>query len=80
MYTVISMGGRQLEALILSTSPERMRLAIPGRADIVEFRSIDGQWTSESGAVMELGAIFSSGSEDAGRMAGLPAERSRAAV
>ncbi len=64
MYTVVVIGGRQVEALLLSVSPDRLRVAIPGRADIAEFRMIDGQWTSESGALVELGAILSAGAAD----------------
>lgn len=70
MYTVIVMGGRQVEALLLSVSPDCLRAAIPGRADTAEFRMIDGQWTSESGAQVELGAILSAGAADVSQVMG----------
>ena len=80
MYTVMIMGGRQVEALLLSVSPDRLRAVIPGRADTAEFRMIDGQWTSESGTRVELGAILSAGKADAARVMGLSESRVRSAV
>ena len=70
MYTVILMGGRQLDALILSASPDRLRLAIPDRADTAELRLIDGRWTSESGAEVELAAILRTNSAELPAFAG----------
>ena len=80
MYTVIIVGGRQVDALLLSVSPDRLRAVIPGRADTAEYRRIDGQWTSESGARVELGAILSAGDADAARVMGLGENRARSAV
>jgi hypothetical protein len=51
-------GGRQVDALLLSASRERLRVVIPGRADTLEFQLIEGRWTSESGGQVELGAIL----------------------
>ena len=64
MYTVIVVEGRQVEALLLSVQQDRLRVVIPGRADTAEFRMIEGQWVSESGGNVELGAILSAGAED----------------
>jgi len=80
MYTVIIMGGRQVEALLLSVSPDRLRVVIPGRADTAEFRRIDGQWASESGAQVELGAILSAGSADTAMVMGQRPKLARSAV
>src|ERR1035437_8176405 len=50
MYTLIVFpGGRQVDALLLSASAERLRVVIPGRADTAEFPLIEGRWTSECG-------------------------------
>ena len=69
MYTVIVFpGGHQVDALLLAASAERLRVAIPGRGDTVEFRLIEGRWTSESGGHVELGAILAEGSADAKRV------------
>ena len=71
MYTVIVMGGRQVEALLLSVSTDRLRAVIPGRADTTEFRMVDGQWTSESGAQVEIGAILSAGVANTANVMGM---------
>jgi len=42
----------------LSASPESLRVAIPGRGDTVEYRMIDGQWQSDRGARIEIGAVW----------------------
>jgi hypothetical protein len=69
MYTVIVFpGGRQVDALLLSASADRLRVVIPGRADTAEFQLIEGRWTSESGRHVELGAIFAEDSADAKRV------------
>lgn len=65
MYTVIVLpGGRQVDALLLSASADRLRVVIPGRADTAELRLIQGRWTSESGGQVELGAILAEHSTD----------------
>jgi hypothetical protein len=69
MYTVIVLpGGRQLDALMLSASPNRLRVVIPGRADVVEFQLIDGRWTSEGGDPVEFGAILAENAADVQRV------------
>ena len=71
MYTVIVYrGGRQVDALLLSASPERLRVVIPGRGDTAEFQLIEGRWTSESGEQVELGAILTGDSADVKRVQG----------
>jgi hypothetical protein len=69
MYAVmIFPGGRQVDALLLSASAERLRVVIPGRADTLEFQLIEGRWTSESGGQVELGAILAGDVADAQRV------------
>jgi len=80
MYTVMVLGGRQVEALLLSVSPDRLRMVIPGRADTEEFHMVDGQWTSESGVQVELGAILSAGRADTAMVMGLGQKLTRSAV
>jgi len=58
MHTVLILsGGRSVEALILAASADRMRVAIPGRSDTMEFRLVDGGWTSDRGLRAEIGAL-----------------------
>jgi hypothetical protein len=71
MYTVIVYrGGRQVDALLLSASAERLRVVIPGRGDTAEFQLIEGRWTSEIGEQVELGAILTEDSADVKRVQG----------
>jgi hypothetical protein len=66
MYTLIVFpGGRQVDALLLWASAERLRVVIPGRGDTAEFQLIEGRWTSESGGHVELGAILAEDAADA---------------
>ena len=51
-------GGRQQGALLLARTRERMRVMMPGQADAVELRRIEGTWMGESGAAVEIGAIM----------------------
>ena len=69
MYAVMVFpGGRQVDALLLSASPERLRVMIPGRKDTTEIRLIEGLWMLESGERVELGAILAEDAADAGRV------------
>jgi hypothetical protein len=59
MHTVLMFsGGRRTDALLLSASPDRLRVAIPGRGDTVEYRMVEGNWVCERGARMEIGALM----------------------
>jgi hypothetical protein len=81
MFTVIVLpGGRQVDALLLSASPDRLRVMIPGRADTAEFQLIEGRWTSESGGHVELGAILSEDSADVTRVLANARPRALSAV
>ena len=69
MYIVIVLpGGRQVDALLLSASPERLRALVRGRADTAEFQRIEGQWISERGERVELGALLAEDSADVARV------------
>lgn len=59
MHTVlIFRGGRQVDALLLSATADRLRVVIPGRGDTAEFHRIDGHWQSERGERVEIGALM----------------------
>jgi hypothetical protein len=69
MYIVIVLpGGRQVDALLLSASPGRVRALARGWADTAEFQLMDGQWISESGEPVELGAVLAEDSADVARV------------
>jgi hypothetical protein len=64
----------------LSASKQHVRVVIPGRADTAEFQLVDGQWTSESGSHVELGAILAEDSGEAMRVLANARPRAFAAV
>ncbi len=71
MYTLMVLGGgRQVDAVLLSASPERLRMVMPGTGDTAEFRLMDGCWTSESGESVEIGAILASDAADVTQVLG----------
>jgi hypothetical protein len=80
MYTLMILGGgRQVDALLLSASAERLRVVMPGRSDTMEFRLIEGRWSSESGEHVEVGAILAEDIADAIWVLGNAQQRTRAA-
>lgn len=81
MYTVIVFpGGRQVDALLLAASAERLRVVMPGRRDTMELQLIEGRWTTESGSEVELGAILAEDSTEAGRVQANGGTRALSAV
>jgi hypothetical protein len=54
-------------------------MVLPGRSDTSEFRMIEGQWTSESGEHVDVGAILATDIADARRVLGSVQARTRAA-
>jgi hypothetical protein len=80
MYTLLILGGgRQVDALLLSASAERLRVVMPGRSDTSEFRLIEGRWTSESGDHVDVGAILAGDVAEAKWVLGNAQGRTRAA-
>jgi hypothetical protein len=71
MFIVIVLpDGRQVDALLLSASPVRLRMIIRGRADTTELQLTGGEWTTGSGGRVELGAILAENSAEAARVLG----------
>jgi hypothetical protein len=59
MYTLLVFpNGRRADAVVLSSEPGRLRLAVAGRSDAVELIEAGGRWLNESGIPVEFGAIF----------------------
>jgi hypothetical protein len=59
MYLQIGFSdGRSVQAVLLTASPDRMRVALADRADATELRLIDGRWTDEDGTEVSLDAVF----------------------
>ena len=60
-------GGRNVDALLLSATEDLLRVVTRGRGDAVEFKRIEGRWTSEKGVQIELGALVANETTDLGR-------------
>ena len=60
MHTVLILaGGRRVDALLLSASPDCLRVAIPGRGDLVDLHCLGDGWISERGDRVEIAALIS---------------------
>jgi hypothetical protein len=59
MFTLLIFpNGRRADAVVLSSEPGRMRLAVQGRSDTVELNEVGGRWVAEGGIPVEFGAIL----------------------
>ena len=59
MHTVLILaGGRRVNALLLSASPDNLRVAIPGQGDLVDLYRVDGGWLSERGGRVQIAALI----------------------
>jgi len=54
---LIYAGGQQRHGLLLRGTPDQLRVMMPGHADAIELRRMDGLWMSESGASIEIGGV-----------------------
>jgi hypothetical protein len=80
MYTLlIYPGGRQVDALLLAASKDRLRLVIPGRAETSELTNIDGRWYSESGAAVELAGMVTVSGVNLSQFSEVPSLKVRSA-
>ncbi len=41
-------------AILIATIGNRLRVAVPGNEDIVEFRQLEGQWLAENGQAVAI--------------------------
>ncbi len=58
-------AGRQMEAVLLASSPNRMRLVVRGESETLELRRSQGHWYSEKGERVEFDAIVAAEAEHA---------------
>jgi hypothetical protein len=55
MYTIIKYtNGRRVDGLILSASPDLIRLILRRQGETSELRRVFGEWTAEDGSSVEL--------------------------
>jgi len=71
-YLTMQMSdGQNVDAVVLRVSRERLRLAVPDRADTVELKLVEGQWVDENGARVSLESMWT---DDPSSAAGFPEE------
>lgn len=58
-------AGRRMEAVLLASSPNRMRIVVRGQSETVELRRREGQWYSEKGKRVEFDAMLPADAEHA---------------
>jgi len=59
MYITLSFPDqRRLEGVVLAIGAGRMRVAVCGKSDTLDFRLVDGYWTAESGERVELDSLI----------------------
>lgn len=63
--------GRTMEGVLLETSPDRMRVAIPGSEDTLELRRAGGAWSMEDGTAVEFDALLSDGVSSSEELGGV---------
>lgn len=51
-------NGTRCEAVLLAFDRTRMRAAVAGSSDIVEFTELDGRWIDESGETINFEALL----------------------
>jgi len=62
MYAMLMFpGGRQADAILLSSSGDCLRFAVSGRGDVLELWKVGERWMSDTGAPLELGAMVALG-------------------
>lgn len=52
------------DGILLALSKGQMRIALEGCTDVVELREVEGQWTRDDGAPVELDGLFTDGRTD----------------
>ena len=80
MHLIIrNLNGRLSEAVVLAAGSRRMRLAVRGVADAVEYTLLYGQWLSETDEPIELDSLVLDGKIEADTICSLLAPRAHAA-
>jgi hypothetical protein len=60
-------SGQRVEALLLAGNSDRMRVAIGARADTVELRVVNGHWSTDEGAAVEVESLIAIPGADVAR-------------
>ena len=65
MYTILRYAnGRRVDGLILSASPDLIRVILRRQGDTAELRRVFGEWTGEDGSAVELESLVAGDDTD----------------
>ena len=74
MYTILRYAnGRRVDGLILSASPDSIRVILRRQGDTAEFRRVFGELTAEDGSTVELESMMAGDHTDLGSYLGFEA-------
>ena len=74
MYTILKYAnGHRVEGLILSASPDLIRVVLRRQGDTAELRRVFGEWTAEDGTSVELESMMAGDQTDMCGYGGLEA-------
>src|SRR5262245_53392606 len=54
LMTIVYPGGAAVEALLLSSGPGSLKVAVAGRHRVRRFELVDGTWMSEAGRPVQI--------------------------
>jgi hypothetical protein len=68
MYMIIRyLTDARFNAVVLSASGDQMRVVVEGRAETADFKYVDGYWTDENGARIEVESLVADGDTELSR-------------
>jgi hypothetical protein len=80
MYTILRYSnGRREDGVVLSASPDLMRVILRNQSDTIELRRAFGEWTAEDGCAVELESLVASDDTDFSCYVGQASEMARVA-
>jgi hypothetical protein len=64
VVTLLNRSERRVEAVVLSATPDNLRVAVPGESDVVDLRIEGGRWVAEDGVTLDLDFWLAEESDD----------------
>jgi hypothetical protein len=75
MYTILRYAsGHRVDGLMLSASPDLIRVILRRQGDTAELRRVFGEWTAEDGSSVELESVVAGDHTDMSCYVGLEAQ------
>ena len=69
MHVILRLMTRQcVEAILLSATPDRLRVVMRSHADTLDLHRVDGHWFSDQGSPVEIESIMTDGPSTVARI------------